>query len=132
MPRMNLSILAPLAALLVASAAVAGELPARSSHAAGVTVSVTPRSLSGPVWEFEVALNTHSGDLSDDLMKTAVLVADGAPPEAPAGWQGAAPGGHHRRGVLRFKAVSPPPAAIAVRMQRPGEPAPREFRWSLR
>lgn len=124
--------LAFLAALAVSAAAIAGGLPARSDSQAGVTVTVTPRSLAGQVWEFDVALNTHSQDLNDDLAKSAVLVGDGGVQVAASGWQGDPPGGHHRKGVLRFAAPSPVPAAIELRVARPGEQAPRAFRWKLR
>ena len=47
-------------------------------------------------------------------------------------WQGDPPGGHHRRGVLRFKALAPAPAALELRLQRAGEPSPRVFRWQVK
>ena len=110
----------------------AGNLPPQSSSESGVTVKVTPRSLAGAAWEFEVVFDAHSGDLKDDLLKAAVLVADGGAPLSPTGWQGDGPGGHHRKGVLRFKPAAASPASIELRVQRPGEAAPRVFRWKLR
>ena len=109
----------------------AGSLPPQTSSQSGVTVKVTPRSLAGAEWEFEVVFDTHSQELKDDLLKIAVLVSDGGPASVPAGWLGDGPGGHHRKGVLRFKA-SASPATLELRLQRPGEPAPRVFRWKLR
>ena len=103
----------------------------QSSSAAGVTVKVTPRDLSAAVWEFELAFDTHSQPLNDEPAKTAALVADGKL-LAPTGWQGDPPGGHHRKGVLRFTPMSPRPAALELRLQRPGESAPRVFRWQLK
>jgi hypothetical protein len=49
----------------------------------------------------------------------------------PTGWKGDASGGHHRMGVLSFKALTPPPTALELRIQRVGEKAPRVFRWDL-
>lgn len=109
-----------------------GSLPTQANSQSGVTVKATPRSLSGAEWEFEVVFDTHSQDLKDDLLKSAVLVADGGSPAAPSGWQGDPPGGHHRKGMLRFNAVAPSPASVELRVQRPGEPKPRVFRWQLR
>ena len=47
-------------------------------------------------------------------------------------WKGAAPGGHHRAGVLRFKALNPAPALVVLRITRTGEAKPRVFQWKLR
>jgi len=113
-------------------APAAGNLAPQSSSQSGVTVKVTPRSLSGAVWEFEVVFDTHSGDLKDDLLKTAVLVADGGAPSSATDWKGDGPGGHHRKGVLRFKPAAASPANVELRLQRPGEAAPRVFHWRMR
>lgn len=118
--------------LAIPSAQAASNLPPQSSSQAGVSVQVTPRAISGSTWEFEFSINTHSGDLSEDLEKAVVLVADGRTSYAPVAWQGDPPGGHHRKGVLRVKAISPQPQAIELTLQRPGEPSPRSFRWQLK
>ena len=118
--------------LLAVYAFAAGNLPPQTSIQSGVTVKVTPRSLAGAEWEFEVVFDTHSGELKDDLLTAAVLVADGRTPSSPTGWQGDGPGGHHRKGGLRFKPPAASPASIELRLQRPGEAAPRVFRWQLR
>jgi hypothetical protein len=49
-----------------------------------------------------------------------------------AGWDGDPAGGHHRKGVLRFKALSPRPDALEMRILRQGETAARTFRWKLK
>ncbi|MGP1691483.1 MAG: hypothetical protein ACTS6O_03140 [Giesbergeria sp.] len=116
----------------VTGAQAASNLPPQSSREGGVSVQVTPRLVSGSTWEFEFSINTHSGDLSEDLQKTVVLVADGGASYAPVAWEGAPPGGHHRKGVLRFKAITPQPQAIELKLQRPGEPAPRLFHWQIK
>jgi len=110
----------------------AADLPPQTSSQSGVIVKVTPRKLAGAAWEFEVVFDTHSQELKDDLLKAAVLVADGGAPFSPAGWQGDGPGGHHRKGVLRFKPPAASPASVELRLQRPAESAPRVFRWQLR
>ena len=113
-------------------ALAAGNLPPQTSEQSGVTVKVTPRSLAGPVWEFTVVFDTHSGELRDDPAKSATLVLDGGAPVMPAGWEGDAPGGHHRKGVLRFKPAAASPATVELRLQRASETKPRVFRWQLR
>lgn len=133
--RMNTNVfLIALATILFAPTGEAASpaLAAQSSSAAGVTVKITPRTLAGATWDFEVVFDTHSQDLKDDLEKSAVLVADGGTPQAPAKWQGPPPGGHHRSGTLQFNAISPMPAAIELRITRPGESKPRSFKWQLK
>ena len=126
-----IALFSVLAAALPATAAAADALPGQSSSAAGVTVKATPRTLAGPVWEFELVFDTHSQDLKDDPAKSASLHAGGAS-AAPLAWQGDPPGGHHRKGMLRFKAITPRPAALELRLQRAGESSPRVFRWPLK
>jgi hypothetical protein len=120
--------------LLVAAQGSAAALAARSSSERGVTVTVKPGSLAqdAKTWDFEIVLDTHSQDLGDDLPKAALLVDSDGRQYTPTAWDGAAPGGHHRKGVLRFKPVSPPPQAIELQIRRPGEASPRVFRWQLR
>ena len=105
----------------------------QSSNEQGVTVKVTAKSmgLAGSRWEFAVVLDTHSADLSDDLSQSATLTTDDGRTFKPTGWLGAPPGGHHREGVLAFDVPAPQPGAIELRIDRPGESAPRTFRWQL-
>ena len=132
MRRGLITLLACLAVAVPSAAAAAGALPAQSSAAGGVTVKATPRMLAGPVWEFELVFDTHTQDLNDDPVKSASLRAAGVAGAVPLAWQGDPPGGHHRKGVLRFKAPTPVPAAIELRLQRAGEPSPRVFRWQVK
>jgi hypothetical protein len=108
----------------------AAPLAGVATNFGGVTVRATPGALSGGIWEFQIAFDTHSRELQDDVAKSASLVADGVA-SAPSEWRGDAPGGHHRKGVLRFKAPAGRPAAIELRLTRPGETEPRVFRWKL-
>jgi hypothetical protein len=101
-----------------------------TTSAAAVTVKVTPRPF-GATWDFDVVFDTHSQDLTDDLLKTAVLLGPDGSELRPIEWKGAAPGGHHRTGVLRFAAPNPAPTAVVLRITRPGEPKPRVFQWKL-
>lgn len=126
------------AIVLVLALAVAGAAsaqPATQTNAqGGVTVAVTPTALarSAKIWAFKVAYDTHTRDLSDDVAATAVL-SDGQGREAkPLAWEGPGPGGHHRAGVLKFPALDPVPAAVELRISRPGEPAARTFRWNVK
>lgn len=60
----------------------------------------------------------------------ATLLADGKPCR-PLGWEGAPPGGHHCKEVLRFEAVMPQPQAVELQIRREGEASPRIFRGKL-
>lgn len=121
---------APLAAL---AQATSGAPATQSSVDRGVTVNVTPKTVgaSDGRWEFSVVLDTHSADLNDDLVQSASLATDDGRTLKPADWSGAAPGGHHREGVLAFDVPAPRPTSIELRIIRPGESAPRIFRWQL-
>lgn len=110
----------------------AGELATQSTTQSAVTVKVTPQSLQQTTWSFDVVFDTHSQELKDDLKESAVLVTPDGKQFSPIAWQGDPPGGHHRKGVLRFDAVSPTPERIELLIQRPGEQQPRTFRWVLK
>jgi hypothetical protein len=105
----------------------------RSSSERGVTVKVSAKSVGQPgsPLDFAVVLDTHSTDLSDDLAQSATLTTDDGRTFKPTGWMGAPPGGHHREGVLVFNVPTPRPGVIELRIDRPGESAPRTFRWQL-
>lgn len=119
---------------LLAAGAFAAELAVQRSSAGGVTVAVTPQNLaaSAKSWDFKVVLDTHAGELNDDLVKTAALLDDKGRRYVPVQWEGAGPGGHHREGVLRFNAISPRPKAIELQIGRAGEAKPRVFTWQLK
>lgn len=120
------------AALIAAGSASAAQgLTTLSAGGSGVTIKATPRALAGGSWEFDVVFDTHSQELKDDLMKSASLIAGGKA-HTPAGWKGDPPGGHHRKGVVRFDGVGPGPRDIELRITRPGEPKPRSFHWQLK
>lgn len=121
-----------MAALFAVSAAA--QLATQKSTANGVTVAVTPGKLGADanVWEFAVVLDTHSEELSDDLAKSAVLLDHKGGQFKALGWDGASPGGHHRKGVLKFNPIAPRPHAVELRIHRPGEANARTFRWELK
>jgi hypothetical protein len=132
-PRLSL-LIAGIVITLFAAGVFAAELADQRSSAGGVTVAVTPQNLaaSAKSWDFKVVLDTHAGDLNDDLVKTATLLDGKGGRYVPIQWEGAGPGGHHREGVLKFKPVSPTPAAIELQIKRVGEANPRSFRWQLK
>jgi hypothetical protein len=121
----------PFAAL--AQTAAANAMPTLTSVERGVTVKVTPKAVGAgdSRWEFSLVFDTHSADLSDDVKAVTVLTTADGRTLQPVAWTGAPPGGHHREGVLAFDAPAPRPASIELKINRPGESAPRVFRWQL-
>ena len=101
-------------ALLLFALDAGAQLAAQTDATNGVTVAVTPGNLGidAKVWDFTIALDTHSQVLSDDLTESAVLVDDKGNTFKPLGWAGTAPGGHHRSGVIKFAPVLPRPQVI--------------------
>lgn len=76
---------AAISALLIASSLLParaqttpGVLAAQSSTELGVTIKVTPKAIgpSGSQWEFSVVLDTHSAELTDDLVQSARLTTE--------------------------------------------------------
>ena len=124
---------AALGSMSAALAAHAANLGPQNSAEGGVAIQVTPIDVgaSAQAWTFAVALNTHSQNLADDVAAEAFIVDAAGKPQPAVGWEGDPPGGHHRKGVLRFAPLSPKPALIEVRIQRAGEAEPRAFQWSI-
>lgn len=117
---------------VVGPASAGADFSPQTSAQDGVTVKATPRAVAAGAWEFEIVLDTHSQALADDLGRTAKLVSDGGASYTPTGWRGDAPGGHHRKGTLRFDGVTPEPTYLELHIQRAGERSPRILRWQIK
>lgn len=103
------------------------------SNERGVKITVALQNIpnGAKTWDVEVALETHTQSLSDDLTKSSVLMADGKQ-YTPLSWDGTAPGGHHRKGLLRFKAIAPQPRLMELQIRLTGDTSPRSFKWLLK
>lgn len=134
MPRLTLVLASLLLGASLVSTAADAQLATRKSSDRGVTVAVTPANLAADAktWDFSLVLDTHSQELSDDLPASALLVDSEGREFKALAWEGAAPGGHHRSGVLKFKPIAPQPRVVELRMKRPGEAKARVFRWELK
>lgn len=99
----------------------------------GVGVDIVPLKLDPDdgIWEFQVSMDTHSGELNDDLLRIAVLADNGGREYQPVGWEGDEPGGHHREGVLKFSSVKPRPEFVELKLRLAGERKARTFKFSL-
>jgi len=80
---------------------------ARTDEQGAVIFTVTPLNLDTPgnTLEFDIAMNTHSVDLSMDLATLATLSTDTGVTAQATKWD-ATPGGHHVSGKLIFPAMS--------------------------
>jgi len=78
----------------------------RVDQRGSVVVEVTPLNLrdAADTLDFEVAMNTHSVDLSMDLSTLATLTTDTGVSVQATAWD-APGGGHHVSGKLRFPAT---------------------------
>ena len=110
-------------------AAEIGQVP-QISNERGIKVTVTRHNIPNEtkIWDFEIVLETHTQDLGDDLAKSSVLIANDKQ-YMPLDWKGAPPGGHHRKGLLRFKAILPQPQSMELQIRLAGDPSPRSFKW---
>ena len=110
----------------------AGDLTEQTSTQGAVTISVTPKNLSmdSISLDFDVNLSTHSVELSDDLLEVAVLIDDKGNEYKPIEWDGAAPGGHHREGVLKFTPVDS--SSISLKIADIVEGEESTFDWSIK
>jgi hypothetical protein len=108
-------------------------LAPRTSDTGGVRVVVKPKSVSaGSPWDFDVTMDTHTKPLDADLTKAAVLVDGGGRRYAATAWQGDPPGGHHRKGVLRFPMPATQSGTFKVQFENVGAPGQRVFEWTVK
>ncbi|MCL4704969.1 YncE family protein [bacterium] len=98
-----------------------------------VTVEVKPLELSPSAteWTFEVTLDTHSVELNDDMAASAFLADDKGKEYQAVAWEGDPPGGHHRKGTLKFNPLTPFPAFLVLKLRGVGEAAERMFLWNV-
>lgn len=106
----------------------------RTNDSSGVRIVVTPRALTpgATIWEFDVMFDTHTKPLNDDLVAVSALVDEQGRSIRPISWQGDAPGGHHRKGILKFSSLAGNPTALELQMKGVGGVDLRTFRWELK
>ncbi len=98
-----------------------------------VRVDVVPVQLeSGKSAKFEIRMNAHSGDLSQDLVSVSTLKDDNGREYRPVDWQGAPPGGHHRTGVLEFPALNGNTKSVTLVIRDVANVPERIYKWNLK
>ena len=98
-----------------------------------VTYKVTPENLAeaATTWNFDIGLDTHTGSLDQDLVDIARLVDDKGNEYKATMWEGSAPGGHHREGILKFLPISPRPAFVELKIQTTSSTENNRLRWNI-
>jgi len=104
----------------------------QSNNQNRVRVDVRPIQLSpGKPAKFEIRMNTHSGDLSQDLVAVCTLKDNRGREYQPTHWDGSAPGGHHRSGVLEFPELGDAAQSITLVIREVANVPERVFNWSI-
>lgn len=95
-----------------------------------VTVTPTAFKVAAPL-EFDIAMNTHSVDLADDMLKAVVLRDDGGKEYAPTTWDGPAGGGHHREGKIKFAPLTTNTKTLTLVVKNIAGVPERVYQWNL-
>ena len=104
-----------------------------------VAVQVTPLNLdpAAESLDFEIAMNTHSVDLSMDLSTLSTLTTDTGLIVQPAKWDAPPGGGHHVSGTLSFpstqdgKPILDGASKLTLTILNVDAPS-RVFEWALK
>lgn len=125
------SVFALIALLVFVPPVAAADAKPQTDRSGAVTVKVTPLNIARQAtsWNFEVELNTHAAALDQDMTRAGVLIDSVGGEQLPLAWDGDAPGGHHRKGVLRFQPLPDRPEFIELRLRDIGGIGERVFRW---
>ncbi len=122
----------PLAILGMALSVAPAQAASRSLATQTIAIAAVEVTVAGTVDEsraqFNIELNTHSGDLANDLSKSRLNVAGVNFPKGK--WSGDPVGGHHRSGRLTFVGRTKQLGTISLRLS--GWTKALTFRWSAK
>ena len=106
----------------------------RTNDQAAVTVEVTPlnpNDKTAATLDFQIALNTHSVDLSFDLTAIAALRGDLGEEVKPTKWDGPTSGGHHVSGTLTFPQMKDRGKSLTLVLRGIAGVPERTFVWNV-
>lgn len=117
---------------LVTLAVDASAYQTKSNKKNSVRVDVRPvQLLPGKTAKFEIRMNSHSGDLSQDLIAVCSLKDSSGREYQPTNWDGSPPGGHHRSGVLEFSDLAEGAKSITLVIREVANVPERVFNWTV-
>ena len=118
--------------IILGSALNADAYKRQSNRQKGVTVAVQPTQLAaGREVKFDIRMNTHSVELSHDMVSVAAIVDDNGHHYRPLNWDGSPPSGHHRRGTLQFPVLKGNPSSIKLILTGIAGVSERIFTWKV-
>ncbi len=119
-------------ALSTTNSKTAGAFASQTVDGGNVAVKVMPLKMepTAPL-EFEIAMNTHSVDLADDMMKAVVLRDESGMEFTPSAWDGPGAGGHHREGKIRFAPLTMNTKTLTLVVKNVAGVPERSYTWEL-
>jgi hypothetical protein len=110
----------------------AGAFQAQTNDENAVWAEVKPVQLGpGQPAIFEVRLNTHSVNLTYDMVQVSSLQDSQGKVYKATAWKGSSPGGHHRRGTLEFPQLEGNPQIVKLVIKGIADVPKRVFEWKL-
>jgi hypothetical protein len=107
-------------------------LSPQENEGGSVTVTVEPEVLEiGKNPKFKLEFNTHSVELSFDVVKQSYVLNDKGNRLDGATWSGSPPGGHHRNGTLIFNVPLPQTKYVEFVITNIAGIEERKFKWNL-
>ena len=118
---------------LVTLAVDASAYQTKSNKKNSVRVDVRPvQLLPGKPAKFEIRMNTHSEELSQDMLAVVTLKDNKGREYQATNWKGSPPGGHHLSGVLEFPELDGNPESITLVIRLIADGPDRTFNWSVK
>jgi hypothetical protein len=104
----------------------------QTNDESAVRVDVKPVSLvAGKPAVFEIRLNTHSVNLSYDMVEISSLQDGEGKIYKAVEWKGSPLGGHHRRGILEFPNLEGTPQSVKLVIRGVAGVPERSFEWKI-